>query len=847
MLLVLALPASLHAQPADPPPPPGDAPATPPVDDTPAPPTTPPPATEASPATEEPPRITHQSPPIFPDVPRPRQKPTDVVIHVEVDASGAPSDPRVISPPNPPFDDLATASVLEWTFEPARKAGTALASHLTVTVHFDPGAVTGETITVTDRLSAIVRGHAAAPSVGAQDIRIAAGKLATAIPHTQGAASLLQWAPGFLLSNEGGDGHAEQIFLRGFDAREGQDLELRVNGDVVNQAGNLHGNGYADLHFILPELVESLRVVEGPYDPRQGNFAVAGSADYELGLARRGLIASYELGSFGTRRALLLWGPPSENTHNFGGVELYQTDGFGQNRDARRATALGQREIRLGDDGIARVTAGLYLSDYHAAGVIREDDYDAHQRDPATGKGFYDTYDHGQGGSVGRVFVLGDLETQHADVTLHNQLSLTAQTMRLQEDFTGFLLDQQTPVQQPHPQRGDLIDLESDALTAQLQGFARTTRDVLGKPQRLELGYFGRIDRTSGQQDRIAAANGHPYAKDTDLDATLGDVGLYAGLDAALIDRLVLRAGVRSDLLTYNVLDRCAVHEVAHPSRLDPPGDDSCLSQEGFGNHREPTQRASTSGAVVLPRASLLYGPIADVTASLSYGEGVRSIDPTYITDDVKTPFARVRSYDAGASYTARPAGVAVDLRASGFRTHVDRDLLFSETVGRNVLAGGTTRIGGSLAGHVTGGWFDQNASVTYVRSTFDDTGLLIPYVPDVVVRSDTVAFGALPWTVADTALRAIAGLGVTYIGPRALPFGERGDPVLTLDGSASLGWTHYTLGLKATNLLDRRYRLGEYNYSSDFGSQPQPTLAVARQFVAGAPRTILLQLEVAL
>src|ERR1044071_9511216 len=59
------------------------------------------------PSTEEPPRITHQSPPIFPDVPRARQKPTEVVIHVEGDAGGSPANPRVISPPNPPFDDLA--------------------------------------------------------------------------------------------------------------------------------------------------------------------------------------------------------------------------------------------------------------------------------------------------------------------------------------------------------------------------------------------------------------------------------------------------------------------------------------------------------------------------------------------------------------------------------------------------------------------------------------------------------------------------------------------------------------------------------------------------------------------
>lgn len=838
MVLLLVLPRPLRAQPADAGAPDAPLPA-PPTDVAPAPP---------PPSTEEPPRIKHQAPPIYPDVPKAKQKPVDVVVHVEVDAGGSPANPRVISQANPPFDDLATASVLEWTFEPARKDGQPVASHLNVTVHFDPNATVGETITITDTLPAIVRGHATAPSVGAQDIRVTAGKLATAIPHKEGATGLLQWAPGFLLTNEGGEGHAEQIFLRGFDAREGQDIELRVNGDVINQVGNLHGNGYADLHFVLPELVQSLRVVEGPYDPRQGNFAVAGTADYELGLTRRGLSGSYELGSFGTRRALLLWGPPHANPHNFGGVEIYQTDGFGQNRDARRATALGQIEARLGDDGIARVTSGVYLSDYHAAGVIRQDDYEAHQRDPSTGKGFYDTYDFGQGGSAGRVFVLGDLETQHADgVTLHNQLSLTAQAMRLREDFTGFLLDQQTPFQQAHPQRGDLIDVESDAITAQLQGWAREARDVLGKPQKLELGYFARLDRTSGQQYRLEAANGHPYAKETDLDATLGDVGLYAGIDANLIDRLVLRAGVRTDLLTYNVLDNCAVHDVAHPSKINPPGDDSCLSQEEFGNHREPVQRAQAAGAVALPRASLLFGPIAGITPSISYGEGVRSIDPVYITQDVETPFARIRSYEAGASYADRPGGIDITLRASAFRTHVDRDLIFSETVGRNVLANGTTRLGGSLSGHVTGPWFDQNASVTYVRSTFDDTGRLIPYVPDVVVRSDTVVFGDLPWTLGGALLHTLGGLGVTYVGPRALPFSERSDPVLTIDGSASVTLDRYTVGLKASNLLDNRYRLGEYNYSSDFRSQREPTLTMARQFTAGAPRTLLLSLEVKL
>jgi iron complex outermembrane receptor protein len=114
-------------------------------------------------------------------------------------------------------------------------------------------------------------------------------------------------------------------------------------------------------------------------------------------------------------------------------------------------------------------------------------------------------------------------------------------------------------------------------------------------------------------------------------------------------------------------------------------------------------------------------------------------------------------------------------------------------------------------------------------------------------VRSDSVLFHALPWLVDGKPPMATGGVGVTYVGPRALPYGERSDTILTIDGSASVTWCRYTLGVKVSNLLDTRYRLGEYNYASDFHSQPQPTLTISREFTAGAPRTVLLHLEVTL
>jgi iron complex outermembrane receptor protein len=62
---------------------------------------------------------------------------------------------------------------------------------------------------------------------------------------------------------------------------------------------------------------------------------------------------------------------------------------------------------------------------------------------------------------------------------------------------------------------------------------------------------------------------------------------------------------------------------------------------------------------------------------------------------------------------------------------------------------------------------------------------------------------------------------------------------IFTLDASATLGWSHYEIGISATNLTARQYRLGEYNFASDFRTEPSPTLVPVRHFTAGAPRAV--------
>jgi iron complex outermembrane receptor protein len=292
------------------------------------------------------------------------------------------------------------------------------------------------------------------------------------------------------------------------------------------------------------------------------------------------------------------------------------------------------------------------------------------------------------------------------------------------------------------------------------------------------------------------------------------------------------------------VQNLCAVSDVEHPSPQNPQTDISCKTQENFGAHREANQSASTASTAVMPRASIILGPWSGISVSASAGRGVRSIDPIYITQDKATPFAAAFSAEVGVTVEQRLLpSVQMLLASTIFNTHVDQDLIFSQTAGRNTLAGPTNRLGSANAVRVTGGFFDVAANATFVRATLAGEGVLVPYVPDLVVRGDGSIFTDLPWSIRGQRARATFATGITFVGRRPLPYGTRSDRIFTIDTNLELGWPILRLGLAITNLLDAQYRLGEYNFASDFHSQSQPTLVPVRHFSAGAPRAFLFSL----
>ncbi|MYF99392.1 Plug domain-containing protein, partial [Candidatus Poribacteria bacterium] len=143
------------------------------------------------------------------------------------------------------------------------------------------------------------------------------------------AQDMLQFAPGLVIAQHAGGGKAEQIFLRGFDADHGTDVAISSDGIPVNMVSHGHGQGYADLHFTIPELVDSIDVFKGPYFARHGNFSTAGSVMYHTKDRIDGNLIKVEGGRFNTQRFTGMFQIPtiSERQNAYFASQYYTTDG----------------------------------------------------------------------------------------------------------------------------------------------------------------------------------------------------------------------------------------------------------------------------------------------------------------------------------------------------------------------------------------------------------------------------------------------------------------------------------------------------------------------------------------
>ena len=90
---------------------------------------------------------------------------------------------------------------------------------------------------------------------------------------------VLETVPGVIVTQHSGEGKANQYFLRGFNLDHGSDFAVSVAGAPVNMPTHAHSQGYADVNFLIPEIVAGVQFSKGPYFADQGDFATAGVGD----------------------------------------------------------------------------------------------------------------------------------------------------------------------------------------------------------------------------------------------------------------------------------------------------------------------------------------------------------------------------------------------------------------------------------------------------------------------------------------------------------------------------------------------------------------------------------------
>jgi TonB family protein len=816
---------------------------------------------------------------------------TTVEVLVTVERDGTVGGAEIATSGGEEFDAAALAAVRRWRFSPATRAGKPIRARIRVPFHFapdphppvgpgepeeaphahdhtgpeekpappaekprppagkpKPGEVAPEELpsglalphAVAEPGKPIeihVQGRPNPPRRGASDFRIDRVLIEAAPRPT--AADILKSVPGLHVMRPEGEAVAQRVYLRGFDADHGQDIQFSLGGTIpLNQPSHIHGQGYADLNVVIPETVRSVRVLEGVYDPHQGDFSVAGSADFDLGIEARGVRVTGSYGSFDTKRLVAVWAPPGQSEETFGAAVVRTTDGFGDGvRGAVSGGAVGQYRFELPGDLSALVHASAYGARSNVAGVLRRDDIFARRVD------FYDAYPdptaRSQSAAATRTQLAFTLQRAGDDGS-ESSLGIWSAyaTFRSRLNFTGFT--QRSRTQPAWAGRGDLIEQSNDDIGAGARAAYRTRRHEIRPWLKAQLAIGGDLEVHAIDQAQNLVEAPQNETWDRRVDASVRTLRAGAYVDGLLvISRWArLRGGLRADFMAFDIDDRLG--------NLPAPG-------------REPTNypgfRRTAAGVAWGPRATLEVDPLPVLRLFASYGQGYRSPQARQLEEGEQAPFAKVHSYEVGARWTYAPARITASLAA--YQTRLSYDLAFDAEEGRLERTGPTTRTGlvanlstGPIAGFSTG------LSATFVRATLDapppatpenprptwSEGQLLPFVPPVVVRADA-SYRRDLLSLWGKPLVARAGFGATFLSPRPLPYGQQAQAVFVVDASLGIRRDFVELGLDATNLLGSRYADTEYSFVSQWHTSEAPSLLPARHIAAGAPLSILANL----
>lgn len=647
-----------------------------------------------------------------------------------------------------------------------------------------------------------------APDVEASEVNIAAERPVAAssqqfipdkeyVMQPQGRpAQVLRLIPGLVaVEHSGGAGKADQYFLRGFDADHGTDVAFFADGMPINFRSHAHGQGYADLNFIIPETVEGLDAYKGAYHVEFGDFNTAGAVNFRTReVVREGMVQAAG-GRFDTQRYLLMLSPTKDKVRTLFAAEGYYTNGPFQNDNRYfRANLLGKMTMNPTVRSELSLTGTFQKSQWNASGEIPL---------RAVHDGSLDRFgaiDPSEGGKTLRSTLRLNY---HYDTPAGGRFFANAYGQYYKFDlFTNFSFFLNDPV------NGDGIQ-QSDRRVMYGGDFGyRQVLRLMNMESAVTVGLQSRVDDIHARLGTQTTRS--PLGTTIDSNIVEASYSPFVKLDVQPISWLRVTGGVRSELFTFDVRNRCP----------------DCLEQ--------PAGRINSG--LVLPKANVILGPWFRTEFFANYGEGFHSNDARSAVAPGSVPLARAKTYEVGLR--SKPWGSeGLELTATLWAIDLKSELLFVGDEGTTEIRGATRRRGVEVAarGHIAGPFY-FNGSVTWSHAEFKN-GDAIPLAPELT------GYGALilRWPEGLT-----SQLQATYMGVRPLIEDRSIKSPSWLDVDLSeryhipVNLTHGRLEafLFVQNLFNTKWEQAVFAFQSRLRSEAAGVTDI--HFVPGNPRMVM-------
>lgn len=503
---------------------------------------------------------------------------------------------------------------------------------------------------------------------------------------------VLQKVPGLFIGQHAGGGKAEQIFLRGFDVDHGTDIAISADGIPVNMVSHAHGQGYSDLHFIIPETIDKIDFGKGPYYGDKGDFNTAGYINFKTKEKIENSSVKLEVGQFNTQRIMALFEVLKTNTGNaYLATEYISTDGpFESPQNFNRLNIFGKYTGKISSRDKIGLIVSHFNSRWDASGQIPQRAVDSGEISR------FGAIDDTEGGVTSRTNIVLNLDRQiDASSFINNQIYFSQYNFELYSNFTFFLEDSIN---------GDQIRQKENR---QLFGLTSTYNKVFEGEKISGVWRAGFALRSdwSGSNELSHTKN----RKETLESIQLGDIQQS---NYSVFTDIRLTRG------KWTIIPALRVdHFNFHYSDL--------LSAE--------YQSRSVHKTIVCPKINVLYSHTKELQFYIKTGRGFHSNDTRVVVSEEGHEVIPA-AYGSDIGFIWKPTSKVL-INAAFWNLYMQQEFVYVGDAGIVEPSGRTNRKGLDLSmRYQPSGWIFINADVTYTdaRSLDEDQGEnYIPLAPN--------------------------------------------------------------------------------------------------------------------